>query len=326
MTKENNAKISIIIPTKNRSELLKETIDSVLSQSHPLYEVIIVNDNSSSDHVKNMNLIATSNSRIHLYHMSKNKGVSAARNYGLQKAKGDYILFLDDDDLLHPKMLETSVKYFSQNSNIDVVVCLYEVFFSQDDLNITHPLSLLFNYKLLDKNPLKLVDHRNIVPQKMLSESPLASFIRYLIPIHSCLIRKKSIGNLRFSEDLLQGEDTVFWLLMAHKGCRFLCHDNIHVFIRRHSGNTTRSKTRYFNDITACYEKILGAGILTTKDEIFLVHLKLFQFKAKTKKSDAIKHLIYLLRSPVMLAKEFFLYSYTRYNARKRLMKYYYMD
>lgn len=87
--------ISVIIPLYNKEHFIKDTIDSVLSQSYDNFELIIVNDGSTDNSV---NIIAEfDDPRINLINQN-NLGVSAARNHGLKIAKGDYITFLDADD------------------------------------------------------------------------------------------------------------------------------------------------------------------------------------------------------------------------------------
>ena len=98
---------SIIIPTHNRSELLSKAIESVVNQSFSDWEVIVVDDGSTDKTKEVVN--AFDNSRIH-YFYQENKERSAARNLGIQKAKGQYICFLDDDDYFLPNHLEVIEK------------------------------------------------------------------------------------------------------------------------------------------------------------------------------------------------------------------------
>ncbi len=96
-------RFSIIIPTYNRADLLKEAIDSVLKQTYENWELIIVDD-GSIDHTKEV-VISYQDARIH-YHYQLNKERSAARNKGVDLSKGDYICFLDDDDIYDKEYLQ----------------------------------------------------------------------------------------------------------------------------------------------------------------------------------------------------------------------------
>ncbi len=99
--------VSVIIPTYNRSNLVKEAIESVLQQSFTDFEVIVVDDGSTDDTHSVVQQI--SNGRIR-YHYKDNGGQSSARNLGLVKAKGKYIAYLDEDDLWPSDYLETVVR------------------------------------------------------------------------------------------------------------------------------------------------------------------------------------------------------------------------
>ena len=88
--------VSVIIPTYNRSNLVKDAISSVLVQTEPDLEVIVVDDGSTDD---TRSVVECINDERVIYFYKTNGGVSSARNYGLSKAKGKYIAFLDHDDL-----------------------------------------------------------------------------------------------------------------------------------------------------------------------------------------------------------------------------------
>lgn len=100
--------VSVIIPTRNRAALLRQTIRSVLDQTWPETEIIVV-DEASED-----------GTRAVLDHFAKNirvvrhetpQGPSAARNVGVERSSGEYVIFLDDDDLLHPRHVEELVQF-----------------------------------------------------------------------------------------------------------------------------------------------------------------------------------------------------------------------
>ncbi|HLF46080.1 MAG TPA: glycosyltransferase family 2 protein, partial [Chitinophagaceae bacterium] len=97
---------SVIIPTYNRAHLIKETIDSVLRQTHPHFEIIIVDDGSTDDTKQVIENHFGKDARV-IYFYKQNEERGAARNFGLKQAKGDYAVFLDSDDLMLSPYLET---------------------------------------------------------------------------------------------------------------------------------------------------------------------------------------------------------------------------
>ncbi len=104
---ETKALISVIIPNFNRGDLLKETLESVLKQSYPYWEAIVVDD-GSTDNSESVGLeYALKDSRIKYYKRTKESGgAPVCRNIGIQKSTGDYLIFLDSDDLLASYCLE----------------------------------------------------------------------------------------------------------------------------------------------------------------------------------------------------------------------------
>lgn len=104
--------VSVIIPTYNRSKLLKEAIESVLQQNYTDFEVLVVDDGSTDDTHSVVKRFSDPRLR---YFYKDNGGQSSARNLGLVKAKGKYIAYLDEDDLWPSKYLDSLVEQFEQN-------------------------------------------------------------------------------------------------------------------------------------------------------------------------------------------------------------------
>jgi Glycosyltransferases involved in cell wall biogenesis len=92
--------VSVIIPTFNRPILLAEAVRSILDQTFRSLEIIIIDNGSDSEHWDELFRIGNSHDSINLVRLQSNKGPGYARNIGISKSKGDWILFLDDDDIL----------------------------------------------------------------------------------------------------------------------------------------------------------------------------------------------------------------------------------
>lgn len=101
--------VSCIIPTFNRAALLKTAIESTLSQTYPHWELIIVDDGSTDQTEQVVRAYQAGEERIR-YYKNPGKGGSAARNYGLLKSRGEYIAFMDDDDIHLPHRFESQLK------------------------------------------------------------------------------------------------------------------------------------------------------------------------------------------------------------------------
>lgn len=106
-------KISIIVPLFNKEISCRSAIESVLNQTYPHFELIIINDGSTDRSVAIVESIMISDSRVKLYNQV-NKGVSSARNFGAKIANNDYLAFIDADDLWHPRYLDILIKAISQ--------------------------------------------------------------------------------------------------------------------------------------------------------------------------------------------------------------------
>jgi glycosyltransferase involved in cell wall biosynthesis len=119
-----NPKVSVIIPVYNSERFIKETIESVLNQTCQDFEIIIIDDGSID---KSAEIIKSFTDRRILYIYQKNEGVSAARNKGISASKGEYIAFLDHDDLWLPKKLEEQISVLRADSEIGLVYsdCYY---------------------------------------------------------------------------------------------------------------------------------------------------------------------------------------------------------
>jgi glycosyltransferase involved in cell wall biosynthesis len=99
--------VSIIITTYNHAQYLQDAIHSAMAQTHSPYEVIIIDDGSTDGTEKEVKQYKNVK-----YIWQENSGLSAARNKGIAKCKGDYVVFLDADDMLYPNALATNLKYF----------------------------------------------------------------------------------------------------------------------------------------------------------------------------------------------------------------------
>jgi len=132
-------KVSVVIPCYNQGQWLWETIESVLAQDMDDYEVIVVND-GSSDPVTNRIVEEIEHAKV-LTVKTENQGLSAARNEGIKRARGDYILPLDSDDRIHPAYLRKAAEVLDKQKAVGIVYCKAELFGEEQGLWDLEPYS-----------------------------------------------------------------------------------------------------------------------------------------------------------------------------------------
>lgn len=184
-------KISIIVPVYNAEDYLDRCLHSVLEQEFSSYEVILVDDGSTDASSLICDRYSSTDPRFITLHQA-NKGVSAARNAGVNMAQGEYIMFLDADDTLLPFALESMAESLLGE---DVVIGGYGVFVG-DVLSKEMKPQRTFSYK---GNDYQKFFTENITRNCALLDAPWAK-----------LFRNKAIRGICFNEDLNYAEDKLF--------------------------------------------------------------------------------------------------------------------
>jgi len=213
--------VSVIIAAYNAEKHIEETIQSVLSQTYPNVECIVVNDGSTDSTGEIANKYDTNIRYIY----QDNAERSAARNMGATHASGKYINYIDADDLLAPDKIADQVMYLEKNPGVDVVYSKVKYF--KDNGN------RLFY----------------IVP-RITPEGDILDKLIYgnFINLGSPLIRKEAVDRVGgFDEnrlDIILNEDWDFWLRLALSGSRFGFIDKYHLFYRVHVSNTSKNRLR----------------------------------------------------------------------------------
>ncbi len=195
--------VSVIVPVYNAERYLGECLDSVLRQTYIHLEIILVDDGSPDGSGAICDAYAATNARVRVIHQA-NAGPSAARNAGLDHAKGTYILFIDADDRPHPTMAERLVAR-AEESDADLVQC--RVFDVDEDGE---------NPRL---NP--LINGPDTLERLRMDDASRAGvYLRYLYPyVWACppgrLLRVSALGNLRFIDTPLRSdEDAIFFFCL----------------------------------------------------------------------------------------------------------------
>ena len=119
--KEKNPQISVIIPIYNCEKYIKECLSSLIKQTFKNFEIICINDGSNDDTLKILKKFEANDERIIIFNQN-NSGPGIARNVGMKKSKGEYLMFLDSDDIFKKTMLEELYIKIKENDS-DVVIC-----------------------------------------------------------------------------------------------------------------------------------------------------------------------------------------------------------
>ena len=164
MTNNRSPLVSVVIPTYNRPDLLVRSINSVLCQTHPNLELLVVDDRSENDTNKNLvNDYAVRDPRVKYvrndYHT---KGIPGARNQGVDIAIGQYIAFLDDDDEWFPIHIEESVAELEKHRDIDWIFSRTEEI-KNGKVAYTTDFSKSFKrYKITQRDDLFVLEHDHL--------------------------------------------------------------------------------------------------------------------------------------------------------------------
>jgi predicted O-linked N-acetylglucosamine transferase (SPINDLY family)/GT2 family glycosyltransferase len=137
-------KVSVVLPTYNQERYISDAIESVLHQTYQDFEIIIVNDASSDQTVNGIQ--AYSDARIRLFSLEQNQGESAATNFGIQQAQGEWITILHSDDIFTPNKLEKQIDFITQNPQVAAVLSQVQIIDETGQVLLPgkHPLQRVF--------------------------------------------------------------------------------------------------------------------------------------------------------------------------------------
>ena len=217
MNNECSSLVSVIIPLYNGEEHILETLRAVLAQSYQNVEIMIVNDGSTDNSVAIVKQF--DDSRIVLIEQ-KNSGVSVARNTAIMHARGEFVAFLDADDLWHTAKLETQVKQLEHHSDIDFCYTDRDLFDDVEGLN----LSIEIDADSIEKQHLfpLLLKHNHI-------------------HCSSVMVRRSIFAKIGLFDVMLDAsEDSDLWIRAA-KSNTVLRIASVLSFYRRHDTNTINS-------------------------------------------------------------------------------------
>jgi peptidoglycan/xylan/chitin deacetylase (PgdA/CDA1 family) len=212
--------VSVVVPARNAAATLSDALESLLRQTEPSFEAIVVDDGSSDETWHIAMLFADCDPRVRVLRRA-GRGVSAARNAGLAVARGEWLLFLDADDWIEPDALRMLLSRAREPDEPDAVVCGWAR---------VGPDGSRFGHQLWDR-PHEAVD----------CFATTCAFA-----IHSCLVRRELVSG--FDESLVTCEDWDLWQRVARSGARFAVVDTCLALYRMRPGAASSAARRMLPD------------------------------------------------------------------------------
>ncbi len=232
--------VSIIIPTFNRKDFLPETLKSVSDQTYENWECIIIDDGSTDGTSIFMQEYCERNLKFKYFQrpINLNGGASSCRNLGIKFSKGEYIQFLDSDDLLGINKLEEQIKFLENEKGDVLLTCKWGFFSDESDMYRR------FKYEYHS--------YQNFHPAHKL----VGAFGKYkeFLPLHVYLFPKRVIEKIGgWNEQLTNNDDAEFFLRVILAVSRIIFVPSAEVFYRLHTGGTALSdldsKDKFLNAI-----------------------------------------------------------------------------
>ena len=230
---QNTPLISVIIPVYNTAPYLERCVKSILAQTHPHLEILLIDDGSTDASPRICDHLAQQDTRVKVFH-KPNGGVSSARNLGLDKAQGEYIGFVDSDDEIHPQMYEVLLENLL-TYNADITACQLTQYPPNQK-----PLYVFSN------KPVQIIDS----PDEILAAIPAPYLFQGVVT--NKLFRHAVINRMRFNTATTScAEDTEFLTQLAPhiKRVAVTYHQLYGYYTNETSLTHSHTSTRWTNEI-----------------------------------------------------------------------------
>lgn len=300
--------ISIVMPVYNAENYLKKSIESILKQTYPIWELILIDNGSEDDSYRICQEYAKKDERIWVMHQYQNRGVSAARNLGLEKVTGEYVTFLDADDWIAPDYLEQLNK-MAKSTDADMLACRFQKVYDEqrheDEVNLKEKGGQKSKYKL------KTYNREDYISRCLLNGYTHCWGVFYKLSL---------LDGMRFQNKITIGEDVLFLIdtiLQAEKiivtdydGYRYYINEN---------GAMNRKFTPSYMDQILCWkkakEKLLDSypAVEDKLNSILIVSTMLVVGKLAALSEEELKNYKEELKECLSVIKE--------YSNKKRVMK-----
>lgn len=271
--------ISVIMPAYNAGKFIKQSIESVVNQTHTNWELIIVDDGSTDTTKEIVHDFEKKDSRIkYIYQQNGKQG--KARNNGIQLSKGNLIAFIDADDLWLPQFLEKQLHLIMED-DVDLVFSSMVKFIEKPDKIISRVT--LENKTYCGANDIKVFLKDN------------------LISIATVLVKKDAFlkaGGFKESEELQFAEDYDLWLRMLLTGAKFKCNSEALALYRVHQMQSSKlAEKRYFQVLHIILKLPFNDKLKNQKDEALSIWIRRCLVFSKNLDSQHLRKLTSFLPS-----------------------------
>jgi len=233
------------MPYFKKKKYVKDSVLSVLNQTFQNYELIIIYDNHTKEELRFINKIKNSDKRIKVIINKANLGAGPSRNVGINHSKGDYIAFIDADDLWHKDKLLQQIKFMKKN-NFEITHTSYEII-NENNVKVGVRKAKLMDYKKLVKS----CD----------------------IGLSSVILKKNLINkNIKFP-NLKTKEDFILWLKITQNGKIIYALKKNLVKWRRNKNSLSSSTIRKLIDGFFVYRHYLKFGIIKSLYSLFTLSI-----------------------------------------------------
>jgi glycosyltransferase involved in cell wall biosynthesis len=237
-----NVKVTVIIPTYNRVDYLKKTLDSIVAQTFQDFEIIVVDDGSPNDTTE---VLCKHYSKVKYIRIPNSGGPAKPRNTAIKEANGDYIAFVDDDDIWLPTKLEKQVKALEENPDFGLAHCFCNVI--DGDGNTTG--------EVVGKPGNASVKHGDV---------SLRMMGNWTIMMPTPLVNKKVVQKTGFFNEEIPGTfaDVEYWVRASFETKFYYLNEGL-VNYRVHEQNMSNDKQKYMD--LPLYLKIVLEELLQKK-------------------------------------------------------------
>ena len=248
--------VSIIIPCFNYAHFLPTTIESALGQTYNNCEIIVVDDGSTDNTAE----VAQNFGDSVKYIYQENAGLSAARNTGIKNAKGEYMVFLDSDDMIKQQMVATSMDAIERLGDGFGIVASTQTWIDKEG---------------------KAIDIPNVFPVEECEITALDLLIRNRFPVTSLVSSKVFEQCGLFDEELKSSEDRDMWVRAAVSGIRIVRLKGSLFIARRHGNNMSSDGLMQAKSIKRVQDKALAGGALTGWSKIYRLKVRSYYLYQK---------------------------------------------